>query len=186
MDNFYIVLFFMIITSLRLRSQDCPLSRPLILASLPSCHHRETQDKSRDLNTALQTDFVLDSEGLRRPRLPWSGYSQVSPPSAMCSGALNSLRADVIEATLKEVWPRIYEATRWWECMLKQDLCLVSSPSSRLELFVPPLPGLSRGELSRRGTFSTKQGPVSVDKSKVSILHQQHCLRVIWAASGAL
>ena len=35
-----------------------------------------------------------------------------------CSGDLNLLRADLIEAALKEVWPGIYEATRWWECIM--------------------------------------------------------------------
>ena len=50
-----------------------------------------------------------------------------------CGGSHNSFRADVIEAALKEVWPRSYEESRRRECMLIKDLCLVFS----LDLFVP-------------------------------------------------
>ena len=47
-----------------------------------------------------------------------------------------------------------------------------------------PSPGASRqGRASEKGSC---QGPVSLDKSEVSILHRQHGILVVWGAGGAL
>ena len=53
-----------------------------------------------------------------------------------------------------------------------------------LYLSTCPSPGASRqGRASEKGSC---QGPVSLDKSEVSILHRQHGILVVWGAGGAL
>ena len=45
------------------------------------------------------------------------------------------------------------------------------------------LTGGQQGRASEKGSC---QGPVSLDKSEVSILHRQHGILVVWGAGGAL
>ena len=45
---------------------------------------------------------------------------------------------------------------------------------------------LTGGEQGRASEKGSCQGPVSLDKSEVSILHRQHGILVVWGAGGAL